>query len=107
MLKMNAIIVFFVLFLFIGFAYAADGNPDILKKKLIADCEEINELGDCVTQKEIEPVTKQASQTFSRVGLSIANSLGVPDFGNALIFLMAFMVLGLLGFGVVIGVFNQ
>ncbi len=81
------ITIFFVLFILIlGIAYAAKGNVDIMKKDIIDKCEEIDEFGNCIIQKEITPVPEQAAKTFSRVGLSIANSFGVSESTDIIIF---------------------
>ncbi len=86
------ITIFFVLFiLLLGIAYASEGNIDIMKKDIIDKCEEIDEFGNCITQKEIIPVPEQTAKVFSKVGLSIANSFGVSESTDIIIF---FIIIG-------------
>ena len=90
--------IFFVfLILLLGIVYSSKGNVDIMKKDIIDKCEEINEFGDCVIQKEIQPVPEQITQTTARVGLSIANSFGVPDLG--MVFAFIIIIAGFIIFG--------
>ena len=85
---MKIAIFFVLLVLLIGIAYATKGNVDIMKKDIIDKCEEINEFGDCIIQEEIEPVPEQVAGTFSRVGLSIANSFGINESTEILTFII-------------------
>ncbi|KKN43741.1 hypothetical protein LCGC14_0700230 [marine sediment metagenome] len=77
LMKKVLLILFIVLLL--SFAYSTKGNTDILKKNIIDKCEGIDEFGNCITNKEIEPVNEQITETIVSIGQATAVNLGVPD----------------------------
>ena len=76
-MKKMLLILFIVLLL--GFAYSTKGNTDILKKNIIDKCEGIDQFGNCITVKEIEPVNVKITETIVDIGQATAINLGLPD----------------------------
>ena len=98
---MNLLIFFVLLILLCGTAYAVKGNIDIMKKDIIDECEELDEFGNCVTKKEATPVVEKTAKTFSKVGVSIANSLGLDAGVFTFLFVVVVVVIVLIILGIV------
>lgn len=78
--------------LLIGIAYATEsqGNVDIAKRDIIEDCEEVDELGLCITNEEVTSVTERIMKTTGKMGNSIAVNAGM-DGDKAIISLIIFV----------------
>lgn len=73
------ITVLFLILLMSTLVLATKGNPDILKRDIITDCIGIDEFGNCITEKEIDPVDQEVTKTLGKIGASTAVNLGLDD----------------------------
>lgn len=77
---MKGLLIFALLLLLIipAFAVETKGNPDILKRNIIDDCEGIDEFGNCITNEEPEPITQKLTKTITSIGTTAAVNVGLP-----------------------------
>ena len=77
---MKGFLIFALLILLISPVFAeTKGNPDILKRNIIDDCEGIDEFGNCILNEETESVPDRITGTITKVGNAAAVNLGIPN----------------------------
>ena len=90
----NTLIFLCLLMLIIPVFAETKGNPDILKRQIIDECEGIDEFGDCIVNQEIEPINEKLTRNVSSLGQSTATNLGI---GGSAELVTIFIILVLIG----------
>lgn len=92
---MKGLLIFALLLLLVSPAFAdTKGNPDILKRNIIDDCEGIDEFGNCILNEETEPINERLTRTITKMGTSTATGLGIPESSDLVI--VAIIVIALI-----------
>lgn len=91
---MKSVLIYFFLILLISLSFAeTKGNPDILKRIIIDDCEGIDEFGNCITNKEIDPINEKIAGTIFNIGTTTAVNLGVSDSSDLITLTIIFLII--------------
>ncbi len=90
---MKGFLILVLLLLLISPVFAqTQGNPDILKRLIIDDCEGIDEFGNCITNEEIKSVPDRITGTITKVGNAAAVGLGIPNSTEIVIILIVVII---------------
>lgn len=94
---MRTLTIFLSLLLIANFIFAG-ADVDTLKKNIIDDCQEIDELGRCVPENEPENVIEKGTKLTNNLSESVTYGLGLEDdYGGFLITVILIIVVCIAG----------
>ncbi len=98
---MKVLLIFALLLLLVSPVFAdTKGNPDILKRNIIDDCQGVDEFGNCILNEETEPINERLTRTITKMGTSTATGLGIPESSDLVI--VAIIIIAVVAIGIFI-----